>query len=249
MRNIFTLAGLLIREIFRKKDFYVALIFTGVVLLYAANMRFYNVGNAYRYLLDIGLGLGVFFAAMLTVTLAARQYPSEIQNKTCQVLLSKPVSRAEFVMGKFIGSFAAGSACLAVFFAVLMFFAFSKTQDLSMAAAVQTFYLFCLGLAILAAMAVCFSFFMTAAANALVTLILYFFISLYGVTMSQSARALHFINLLVPHFGFFDMRQRFIHGWPPVSAKLLLFLSAYAGFYSAIFLLCGWLVFRRKNIL
>src|SRR5258708_7177303 len=115
MTNILAVSRLLIREIFRKKDFYVAFIFTGIVLFYAARLRFYNVGNTYRYLMDIGLGLSGFFAAILTAALSARQFPSEAQNKTCHVLLSKSISRWEFVAGKFLGSFFGGSICFLIF--------------------------------------------------------------------------------------------------------------------------------------
>ena len=257
MTNVFTVAGLLIKETFRKKDFYVTFVFTGLVLLFAARMSFYNVGNTYRYLLDIGLGLGVFFAALLATSLSARQYPSEIQNRTCHVLLSKPVSRVEFLVGKFLGSFAAGCVSLALFFAVILFSALSKTHEISMVSAGQCFYLFCLSLMVLTALSVFFSIFMTTAGNVSIVLALYFLISVYGFTIHQSALAaspirrliLETLNFAIPHFGFFDARQRFIHGWPVISPQLMFFLTAYAFFYSALFLLFGWFLFRRKNIL
>ena len=257
MNNIFTVAGLLLKETFRKKDFYVAFVFTGLVLLFAARASFYNVGNTYRYLLDIGLGLGVFFAALLTTSLSARQYPSEIQNRTCHVLLSKPVSRAEFLLGKFLGSLAAGCASFALFFAVIIFSVLSKTHEISLVSAAETFYLFCLSLMILTALSVFFSIFMTTAGNVSIVLALYFLISIYGFTIHSSALAassvrrwiLEILNFVIPHFGFFDARQRLIHGWPPISSKLMFFLTGYAFFYSALFLLFGWILFRRRNIL
>ena len=104
------ISGMVIKEIFRKKDFYVALILIAAVLLYASSLQFYNVQNITRYLMDLGLVLIFFFSAILTVSLAARQYPSEIQNRTSYVLLAKPVSRGQFVLGKFFGSLFAGWA-------------------------------------------------------------------------------------------------------------------------------------------
>jgi ABC-type transport system involved in multi-copper enzyme maturation permease subunit len=250
------IAGVVVKEIFRKKDFYVAFVFTGIVLFYAARLRFYDVGNTYRYLMDIGLGLGMSFAALLTATLAARQFPAEMQGRTCHVLLSKAVSRREYVAGKFLGSFAAGASCYLLFFGVLLLFTLTKTHQVSFAAAAQAYVLFCMGLMLLTALCTALGFVMTPAANATVSLTLYLMISLYGVTLRQAAEkqegvlrpVLLAVNLLIPHFGFFDMRQRLIHGWDPISWKLAALLCVYASAYSAVFLAIGWLLFRKKNI-
>ena len=75
MRAAFAIAKLVIKEIFRKKDFYVALILTGVILFYAASLKFYNVSNVVRYLMEIGLALVFLFSAILTV--ACRRFMSE----------------------------------------------------------------------------------------------------------------------------------------------------------------------------
>lgn len=245
MRKIFSVAGLLIKEIFRKKDFYVALVFLILVLSYAAQMRFYNTSGSYRYLLDIGLGLGLFFSVFLTAALAARQFPSEIQNKTCQILLSKPISRLEVLLGKFAGSFIAGAFCLVIFFFTLIGFTLFRTQDLLWTTGFQTFYLFTLVLFILASISVLFSFFLTPAANTSIVFLLFMGITAYG---SQLKKSLGYFYYAVPHFGFFDMRQRFIHGWGPLSWELLLFLTAYAFLYASLFIFIAWLLFRKKVI-
>ncbi len=256
MKKTLAISKLLILEIFRKKDFYVAFVLTGFILFYAARLHFYNASNAYRYLLDMGLFLSVFFASFLTVSLAARQFPSETQAKTCHVLLSKPVSRNQFVLGKFLGSFSAGLTVLFLFFAVLMGAAVSKATDFSWVLSLQTFYLFGLSLMILTAMTIFFSFFMTTTSNISISLALFLVIHLYGARLRHSAEAIQEplrqvilgVNQAIPHFGFFDMRQRFIHGWEPISFRLILFLTAYAFCYSAFFLFAGCAIFQKKNI-
>ena len=57
MTPVLVIARLVIKEIFRKKDFYVALILIGVILFYAQGLQFYNVKNISRYLMEIGLAL------------------------------------------------------------------------------------------------------------------------------------------------------------------------------------------------
>lgn len=256
MRQILAIAGLLIKEIFRKKDFYVALVLSAVILFYASQFQFYNLDNIYRYLMEIGLALCFIFSIVLTVALAARQYPSEVQNRTLQVLMAKPLPRIYFVLGKFAGSLAAGTLCFFIFYCVFLFFTFSKAHSLSAVMAAQTFYLFFLNLMILTAMASGFSYLLTVSANMTISLIIYFLVSVYGMTLKESSENLFWLNRWLaqgvyytfPHFEFFDIRQRFIHGWEPISNKLVLFLTFYAIFYTSFFLMIGLIKFRKNPL-
>ena len=256
MRQILAISGLLIKEIFRKKDFYVALILSAIVLFYASQLQFYNVDNIYRYLMEIGLALCFIFSVILTVSLAARQYPSEVQNRTLHVLMAKPLPRIYFVLGKFIGSLFAGTLCFLAFYLMLILFASFKAHGLSVPMASQTFYLFFLNLMVLTAMTSGLSYSLTVSANITITLITYVLINTYGMTLKETGEGLFWLNkwlatgfyYCLPHFEFFDIRQRFIHGWGPISNKLVLFLTFYAVFYSAFFLMVGVLRFRKKPL-
>ena len=256
MRAAFAIAKLVIKEIFRKKDFYVALILTGVILFYAASLKFYNVSNVVRYLMEIGLALVFLFSAILTVALAARQYPSEMQNRTIQVLLAKPVSRDQFVAGKFLGAFFAGAICFAIFYVLFMAVTRAKADDFYFVLAFQTFYLFLLNLLVLSAMACGFSYYLTTSANISITLVLYLLINTYGPGLKEASEKLFWINrtlgevvyYVLPHFEFFDLRQRFIHHWSPLPVNLVVFLTFYALTYTLIFLGFGWMKFRKETL-
>ncbi len=256
MRQVLAISSLLIKEIFRKKDFYVALILSVVILFYASQLQFYNVENIYRYLMEIGLALCFIFSAILTTSLAARQYPSEVQNRTLHVLMAKPLSRLHYVLGKFVGSLMAGTLCFSVFYLTFILFTVSKAHQLSLLMAAQTYYLFFLNLMILTAMTSGLSYGLTISANVTISLAIYILINTYGLTLKETSEGFFWLNrwiaqafyYLMPHFEFFDVRQRLIHGWSPVSNKLVLFLSAYAVFYSAFFLMIGWFKFRKKAL-
>jgi Cu-processing system permease protein len=234
----------------------VALILSVVMLFYASRLQFYNVENIYKYLVEIGLALCFVFSAILTVVLAARQYPSETQNRTLQVLMSKPIPRLYFVLGKFLGSLAAGTLCFMVFYAVFLFFVAPKFHGPWIPIATQTFYLFFLNLMVLTAMTSGLSYSLTVSANVAITLIVFALINTYGMALKTSSAGLFWLSrwlangcyYLLPHFEFFDARQRFIHGWEPVSVNLVVFLTGYAILYSGFFLMIGTLLFRRKSL-
>ena len=56
-----------------------------------------------KFLADLGYGAMAFFGAALTVAATAQLFFSEIENRTALTLLAKPVWRAEFVLGKYLG--------------------------------------------------------------------------------------------------------------------------------------------------
>ncbi len=256
MRPVWAIAKLVIKEIFRKKDFYVAFVLMGVILLFAQGMRFYNAKNVSRYLAEIGLALVYIFSIVLCGALAARQFTSEVQNRTGILLLSKPISRGQFVLGKYLGSLLAGLAVFALFFGFFMTVLNWKTEQLDWRVAGQTFYLFALSLAVFCAMVSAFSYSLTVPANVTVSLTVYILISLYGASLrglsegfALPARTVcQALYYAFPHFEFFDLRQRLIHGWEGVAPQLLGFLTLYASAYVFLFLLLAYLSFRRRSL-
>ena len=52
---------------------------------------------------------------------------------------------------------------------------------------------------------------------------------------------------VVPQFGFFDTRQKLIHGSHLALVPVLL-ATLYAWVYAVVFLVGGWLAFRRKAL-
>lgn len=256
MRSVANLCKLVFLEIFRRKDFYVAFVLIFVIVFYASRLNFYNVENIVRYLREIGLAMIFLSSVLIIVPLAARQYPQESEHRTLLVLMAKPVSRFQFVCGKFLGSALAGIACFLIFYGVFVLITIPRSADLSWVLILQTGFLFCLSLLVLAAMASALSYVMTFPATVTLVWILYLLINTYGPGLNKipqeafwlSRYLANFFYYVFPHFEFFDMRQRLIHQWDPISGGLLLFLTVYALVYVAFFLLVGWLKFRRQRI-
>ena len=251
MNVIFALIKLTFKEIVRKKDFYVALALIAVILFFASRMSFYNVENVSRYLRELGLALIFIFSAFITVPLAARQFPSETRDRTLAVLLAKPVSRGQFVVGKFLGAALAGLAAFTVFYSIFLAFTLNGLPDPRIA--VQTGILFAMGLVVLSAAAVGLSFYLTFSANVMITLSVYLLMIAYGPDLRSfftgTSAPVRFVGEILyyglPHFEFFDLRQRFIHDWGMVSTRLLCAVYLYGACYACFFLLIGWLKLRR----
>lgn len=93
------------------------LLFLALALVLGARwFRDFNFGAPeLKFLADCGFGAMAFFGAAVTITATAQLFFSEIENRTALTLLAKPVWRAEFVLGKFLGV----AMLIAVFCALL----------------------------------------------------------------------------------------------------------------------------------
>lgn len=256
MNSLGPMTRVLLKEIFRKKDFYVALILGGAVVGWMASADFYGVSKVSRYLLETGLTLVFWFSAVLTASLAARQYPAEKESKTLEVILSKPVSRLDFLASKWAGSFFAGSAAFLLFYVLFMGAAFARMESLDLKLASETAVLFIASLAVLSAMASALSYYFTVSASVTLTLLFYFLMQAYGASLKALGAPLpapgrvacEIFYYALPHFEFFDLRQRFVHNWGPVSSWLVAALVGYAAVYTFVFLAAAWLGFRKRTL-
>ena len=113
MNTILALSSVVIKELYRRKDFYVLFVFTAVITLLMGSVRFFHDDKIIRYLKEICLLLIWISALVVAIGTAARQIPAERENRTIFPLLAKPVSRAQVILGKFAGCwFACGLALL-----------------------------------------------------------------------------------------------------------------------------------------
>ena len=75
--------------------------------------------NDQRMLLDLGLATIFMIGMLLSIFVASSVLGQEIHNKTTLTVISKPVSRPQFIIGKFLGASAA--ICLSTFYVALVF--------------------------------------------------------------------------------------------------------------------------------
>jgi ABC-type transport system involved in multi-copper enzyme maturation permease subunit len=93
-----------LREAARQRLFNVLLFFALALVLGARWFRDFNFGAPeLKFIADCGFGAMAFFGAALTIAATAQLFFSEIENRTALTLLAKPVWRAEFILGKFLG--------------------------------------------------------------------------------------------------------------------------------------------------
>jgi ABC-2 type transport system permease protein len=101
------IAGNTFLEAVRQKLFLFLLLLAAGLVASALFFREFNFGSSeLKFISDFGFGALIFFGSALTITTTAQLFFSEIENRTALTLLAKPLWRAEFVFGKFLGVFA-----------------------------------------------------------------------------------------------------------------------------------------------
>jgi|GEM_PF-108296 ABC-type transport system involved in multi-copper enzyme maturation permease subunit len=93
-----------LREAVRQRLFVFIALLAFALTLGAQWLRDFNFGSSeLKFVADFGFGAMAFFGAALAIAATAQLFFSEIDHRTALTLLAKPVWRAEFLVGKFLG--------------------------------------------------------------------------------------------------------------------------------------------------
>lgn len=103
MSRIYAIALNTFREAVRDRVLY-ALLGAGVsVVLFALALGELSLHQESRVVEDLGLAAVSLFSAWTSIFLGSSLLYKEIERKTLYVILPKPISRAEFLLGKYLG--------------------------------------------------------------------------------------------------------------------------------------------------
>lgn len=106
-RRIDWIARITFLEAVRQRFFAFLLVLGVAMVLSSVSFRVFDFGHGeLKFIADFGFGGMFFFGSVLAVVMTAQLFFSEIDNKTALTLLAKPLSRWEFLFGKFAGAWA-----------------------------------------------------------------------------------------------------------------------------------------------
>lgn len=106
-RKILTIATNAFRETLRQPVFCVMLGIAGGMIALSPTFAMFTLLENVRLVKDIGLSTILLAGLLLAVLSASSTVAEEIRGKTALMVVSRPVSRAQFVVGKYLGIAAA----------------------------------------------------------------------------------------------------------------------------------------------
>lgn len=254
--NVFAISGLVVKELYRRKDFYVLFILVVLITLAMGSVNFFNDDRIVRYLKELCLAAIWISSVVIAILTASRQIPAEQESRTIFPLLAKPVSRTEVVLGKFLGCLMASGIALLLFYLFFMLAVVSREKTWYLVNYFQAITLHWFGLGVIIAFTLAGS--MVAAAvssNATICFLAASGILLLGRHLNKVAigldepqqSLLYGIYYVIPHLEFFDVRSLITHNWAAIDWLVWLGALLYGAVYMAIFLWIAVILFRRKS--
>jgi ABC-type transport system involved in multi-copper enzyme maturation permease subunit len=95
------------KEAVRQPLFLMVIALSGVLLAINTWLPFFSLGDDIKMLKDVGLATILVAALLTAVWTASTSVTAEIEGKTAMTLLSKPINRRQFILGKFVGIYQA----------------------------------------------------------------------------------------------------------------------------------------------
>ncbi len=257
MSTPWAIAGLVVKELYRRKDFYVLFVLTAVLTMMLGGMNFFGDIRAARYLKELCLLLIWISVMVIAIATAARQIPAEKEHRTIFPLLAKPVTRWHVILGKFLGCWVATCIALLVFYLFFGVMSAAREKDFVIANYAYALFLHGAFAAVVTSMTILGSVTIsTPSANTTLCFIVTGSILFMGRHLGQIAQKLvepastllQLVYFSIPHLEFFDLRDMLVHNHAAISFLAFLGAMGYAALYSAFFLCAAWLVFRKKPL-
>lgn len=122
-------------EAVRQRFFAFLILLSAALVLSSVSFRFLDFGHGeLKFVCDFGFG-GIFlFGSVLTIVMTAQLFFAEIDNRTALTLLAKPVSRTEFLLGKFLGVWFVLGLFILTLSTLLGIILWARCQELTVAA-------------------------------------------------------------------------------------------------------------------
>jgi ABC-type transport system involved in multi-copper enzyme maturation permease subunit len=239
----------------RRKDLYVALILSIVMIGAASVVGRFGTAGLEAFLKDVALTVVTLLSFVLTVLFSARQLPEEVSRRTVYPLLARPITRFDLIFGKFLGAVALSLLSLCLFSAIawglMAFYRLAPGSAFGQFVALRA-----LSLMILSALTICLSVCVTP--QAAVTLSLVF--ALGGSALSSSTNLLAgtagsigrgvvaIARFVLPQLDLFDVSKKVSAGLPPLSGETVAWLAVYAAVHTALLLAAGHARFARQAL-
>ncbi|QYK53225.1 MAG: ABC transporter permease [Fimbriimonadaceae bacterium] len=263
MNVILSIAKTTIGEAIRRRVLLIILLIGVLFLVIAPGLSVLSARSSYTVLVSFTLGVIQLTSAVIAIVLTVYLLPNEVERRTIYTILSKPVYRWQFLLGKYLGAVGALGLMMALMTGILVLvFKIMQAEagmDVVMTLARAPMMYF-VQMSLLAAVAMFFSTFASPIVNFFLTGGVYLVGTLFSPVFQDIAgnnsvnamvkTAATVIHTLVPNFAQFNVQNTIINSGSQLRSEQMYYLQmvAYAIAYVAVFLIGGMMIFDRKEV-
>ncbi len=245
------------REAIRDRVLYNLIAFALILIASAVLFGQISIGIEKIILINLGLSSMSVFGLLISIFLGIGLVYKEVDKRSLYALLSKPIRRSQFIIGKFLGLnltllvntlFMTLGLWAALYYLTRGF----EHQDRFIWVAV---YFILLQLCLVTALCLFFSCFSTPVLSAIFTFLLYIIgtfsadVRAFG-ELTQDSRlkaASTFLYYVLPNFSNFNVTSWISHG-NPVATHLIILNTIYTLCYASVLVAASVAVFSRKDL-
>ena len=103
MSELFAIALNTFRESIRDRIFYSLLAFAMLMLAFSLVLGYLTIGDEIKIIKDFGLGAISLFGVLIAIFVGISLVYKEMEKRTIYIILANPISRSQFVLGKYLG--------------------------------------------------------------------------------------------------------------------------------------------------
>lgn len=257
--NIYVIAKTTLGEALRKKILNIFLLVALAMIIFSVSFAYFSYREELTIIKSMGLGVIALAGMFIAVVQGINLVPTEIERRTIYTILSKPVRRHEFLLGKYFGSLLTilvNLGLMSVVFIAMVTWKNSWHPDLALMKGIMMIFF---QLVILSAVALLFSVFTTPVINFFITTAVYVVGSLSDVTETlahgekQAAIAKAFYSILhygAPQFANFFTQNPLIHPEVTIRNEGIYYASntIYAIVYASILMIIAIIMFEKRDM-
>jgi ABC-type transport system involved in multi-copper enzyme maturation permease subunit len=252
MSVILALAGNTIRELARNKLLYLIGLFATLLILGSLLVTDLSIGQWDRVVNDVSLAAIQLSGACVAILIGVNLVAGEVDRRTVYITLAKPVSRSQFLMGKYAGL----CATMAVLVGVMGGIQMGVLRLLAIhpsAATIGALLLIYVELCVLAAFAMVFSAFTTQTLGVMFTAAIFLIGHLAGDLRLFAARLngpsapfMRGLAAMLPNLDQLNLKTQAANNLP-VTAAHVAWSALYGLCYAPVVLVIAAVIFSRRD--
>lgn len=241
------------KEAIRDRILYLLFFFAAVALVFSRLLAVLTVGDRVKIIKDVGLSSISLFGVLMAIMIGTGLVYKEIDKKTIYTLLSKPIQRWQFLLGKFFGlvlTLFIMTLAMSLIFLVIILLHTGRLEGSMLLAILFIF----IELVLITAVAILFSCFSTPILSSIFSLSFYLIGHLsWGLeTLIQKTRpgmsriVLRGLSAVLPDLENFNFKTEIVHGLA-IEPRFYLYSAVYGLVYTLFILALAVLIFKKRD--
>lgn len=253
MRPIVVIALNTFRENLRDKILYNLLLFAALLMGASVLLADLTIMEHHKVVTDMGLAAINLAGVMIAIFVGIGLVSKEIERRTVYTIMARPITRAQFIMGKYLGLVITLSINVSVMSAIL-FITMSAYRVPIHASLFQAIELIFIELLLVTAIALCFSTFSSSTLSAIMTIGLYVIghltADMKGIAGKSHNEAIKLVMTalyyICPNLEVLNIKGQAATGIP-VTATYQALATGYGMLYATLLVFTACAVFQRRD--